>query len=188
MDRSFRVGNCLVEQDLDRISCGSKIADVRPQVMEVLVYLASHHDEVIHADDLLDDLWPGKVVTSASIYNCMSELRNAFQACDSGQEYIQTVSRKGYRLVAPVAATAESPQDSASSRQSVGQRYRRPLMVVGAVVLFGLLAVLMSLGPREAESGPVWIAVLPFDSMSADPEQEYFSDGISDEILNRGRC
>ena len=122
MDRSFRVGNCLVEQDLDRVSSGSRTAGVRPQVMEVLVYLASRQNQVIHADDLLDDVWPGKVVTSASIYNCMSELRNAFQTCDPGQEYIQTVSRKGYRLVAPVAAPAESPQDSASLRQSVGQR------------------------------------------------------------------
>ena len=81
MDRSFRVGNCLVEQDLDRISCGSKTTGVRPQVMEVLVYLASRHDLVVNADDLLDELWPGKVVTSASIYSCMSELRNAFEAC-----------------------------------------------------------------------------------------------------------
>jgi TolB-like protein/DNA-binding winged helix-turn-helix (wHTH) protein len=186
MDRSFRVGNCLVEQDLDRISGGSRTAAVRPQVMEVLVYLASRHDQVIHADDLLDDLWPGKVVTSASIYNCMSELRNAFEACDPGQQYIQTVSRKGYRLVAPVAAAAESPQDSTSSLPSVWRRNQRHLIVVGAVVLFGLLVMLMSPGPREAEPrlGPRSIAVLPFDNMSADPEQEYFSDGISEEILN----
>ena len=75
---SFKVGDCLVEHDLDRISRGSETVTVRPQVMDVLVYLASRGGQIVHADELLEGLWPGKVVTSASVYNCITELRHPF--------------------------------------------------------------------------------------------------------------
>ncbi len=107
-NKSFKVGDCLVEQDLDRISRGSEAASVRPQVMDVLVYLASKGGQIVHADELLENLWPGKVITSASIYNCITELRHAFLDCDDGQPYVDTVPKRGYRLVALVTGLDES--------------------------------------------------------------------------------
>jgi TolB-like protein/DNA-binding winged helix-turn-helix (wHTH) protein/Tfp pilus assembly protein PilF len=178
---SFKIGHCLIEQDLDRISRGSETVTVRPQVMDVLVYLASRGGQIVHADELLDDLWPGKVVTSASVYNCVTELRHAFLTCDNGQPYVDTIPKRGYRLVAPVTGFKES---KAATSQNTASPFsgRMAFIVISLLVATVLLFAWHTWWPVAPMDKS--IAVMAFENMSDDPEQEYFSDGISEELLN----
>ncbi len=131
-NESFEVGDCLVEQGLDRISRGSEAVTLRPQVMDVLVYLASKGGQIVHADELLENLWPEKVVTSASVYNCITELRHAFLDCDDGQPYVDTVPKRGYRLVAPITGLKRSKAAASQIDASPFSR-RKGFIIIGAL-------------------------------------------------------
>jgi len=178
-NRTFKIGDCLVEPDLDRISRGSETVTVRPQVMDVLVYLASRGGQTVHTDELLEDLWPGKVVTSASVYNCITELRHAFQSCDNGQPYVDTVPKRGYRLVASVTGLDES---RAAASQNAAPPFSRRLnfivisLLAAAVLLFAYQEWWVSDPPTRS------IAVLRFENISPDPDNAYFADGMYEEI------
>lgn len=84
---------------MNRISTAAETVNLRAQVMQVLVYLADLDGQVATLESIHDDLWSGKVVSSGTIYNCIAELRQAFASGGSKVEYIQTLPKKGYRLV-----------------------------------------------------------------------------------------
>lgn len=185
-DLTFRIGDCLVEQGLDRISRGEAVATVRPQVMDVLVYLAARGNKVVHTDDLLEDLWPGKVVTSASIYNCVSELRQAFLVCDKGRTYVETVPKRGYRLVPPIAMIGESATAPTESQIPATRPAGLRLAVLVAVSLSLTLSALLirqsAVQVEEPRLGPASIVVLPF-ARHEDLESDIYADGLMSEIL-----
>ena len=76
-NQSFAVGDWLVQPDIDQISTITETIYLRPQLMEVLVYLAELQGQVATLESIHDDLWSGKVVSSGTIYNCIAELRQA---------------------------------------------------------------------------------------------------------------
>ena len=78
-NKPFAVGDWLVEPEVDQISTVNRRLYLRPQLMEVLVYLAGLRGRVATLDSIHDDLWVGKVVSSGTIYNCIAELRQALK-------------------------------------------------------------------------------------------------------------
>jgi len=182
---TFKIGGCLVEPDLDRISRGSAVATVRPQVMDVLVYLASRGGQIVHADELLDNLWSGKVVTSASIYNCINELRSAFQSCDENQPYVETVPKRGYRLVAPVSDLEEQIANEANPpsvlRRMAGRKFEFAIIALLCLVLAFVLVDQYLLPPSDARLGPRSVIILPF-SNKQEEQAGVYADGLHSEI------
>jgi TolB-like protein/DNA-binding winged helix-turn-helix (wHTH) protein len=153
--------------------------------MELLVYLARHPGRVVSAERLLDDLWAGKIVTGSSLYNAVAELRSALNGNQATRPYIETIPKKGYRLIAPVTGL-DSGQGQAEKRQ-------RPKPYVVALVALALVSALVA---WVAIRNSIWkvpadqaqeqtIAVLAFVNLSDDAENEYFSDGISEDLLGR---
>jgi adenylate cyclase len=141
----FRVGCWLVAPSLNSISCKGTTVRLEPKVMEVLVCLAQHAGETLPKETLFQTVWPDTFVTDDVLTHSISDLRRAFEDDPREPHIIQTIPKRGYRLVAPVST---------------------------AVVAAGASAT------RDS------IAVLPFVNMSADTENEYFTDGITEEIIN----
>jgi TolB-like protein len=108
------VGDWLVQPDTNRISTVNETIYLRPQVMEVLVYLAGLQGQVATLESIHDDLWSGKVVSSGTIYNCIAELRLALAKDGKNLSYIETIPKKGYRLAPPVVAMPVLPPGSSS--------------------------------------------------------------------------
>lgn len=117
-DGSFALGDWLVEPATNRISTASESVYLRPQLMEVLVYLANLKGQVATLESIHDDLWSGKVVSSGTIYNCIAELRQAFARKGEKLDYIETLPKKGYRL-APSIVAMPATAASRSGRNSV---------------------------------------------------------------------
>jgi TolB-like protein/DNA-binding winged helix-turn-helix (wHTH) protein/Tfp pilus assembly protein PilF len=198
--RPFKVGDWVVEPDLDRISRGGNRIPLRPQVMRLLVYLAEREGQVARSEDLMRDLWSGKIVSDATLYNCVAELRSVLDKGRDGESAIKTVPKKGYSLKLPVS-DIDTPESEAQGPVEEGRRAapgfsrRYPWLVAlglavaaSAVLFVGSYSVSPEQGraPGTADSNPSRdsVAVLPFKNLSSDPNDEYLSDGVATQILN----
>lgn len=183
---SFKVGDWLVEPNLGRIARNSESVALRPQVMDLLVHLAEKDGHVAGTEELLESLWAGKYVTEGTLYNCVGELRHAL---GDDQEYVKTIPRKGYRLVAPVSG-AESEKHA---RAIPGRSRAVPITAALSVILVaaaifawsklsddGLDGASKSFNPPENS-----IAVLPLNDLSPGSENQYLGDGIAEALIHQ---
>jgi TolB-like protein/DNA-binding winged helix-turn-helix (wHTH) protein/Tfp pilus assembly protein PilF len=111
--RRFRIGNWLVEADLNRLSHGDTEHRIEPKLMEVLVTLAAHPGELVSKQFLLDTVWPDTVVVDGVLKRCIAELRRLFEDDAHNPRVIETIQRRGYRLLAPVATPVEANTQTA---------------------------------------------------------------------------
>ncbi len=114
INNSFAVGDWLVQPATNRISTATESIYLRPQLMEVLMYLAELQGQVATLESIHDDLWSGKVVSSGTIYNCIAELRRALAKDGKGLSYIETIPKKGYRLAPWVVSMPASDRSGTS--------------------------------------------------------------------------
>lgn len=180
----FKVGDWRVEPELDRISQASDTRNLRPKVMELLVYLSQRPGKVISAEEMLDDLWAGKIVTDSSVYRCVGELRAALAGNEGQHTYIQTVPKKGYRLVAPVTDAGENPEPARDWRKTVWlPAIAALLLLVAAIALWPPVQ-----SPTErvvAGTDRKSVAVLPFENVGGDTSHVYVADGIHNDLLTQ---
>ena len=142
---------------------GDAIA-VEPQVFDVLVYLVQNHDRVVSRDDLIASVWSGRIVSESTLASRINAARTAIGDSGKEQRLIRTIPRRGFRFVGAVQAQSDEVQP-AQAAEPASEEIREPSRPA------------LPLPDRPA------IAVLPFTNMSDDPEQEYFSDGISEDII-----
>jgi TolB-like protein len=145
--------------DTDRreLHRGADVVSVAPQVFDLLDYLIRNRDHVVSKDDLFNVIWNGRIVSDAALTTRLNVARSAIGDSGEEQRLVKTLPRKGFRFVGTV------------------------LEVRGA----GCTAVSDRVEPPKSAlalpDGPS-IAVLPFQNMSGDPDQDYFADGMVDEI------
>jgi DNA-binding winged helix-turn-helix (wHTH) protein len=189
----FRVEPWLVKPSLNIISRTGTTARLEPKVMEVLMCLASHAGEALPKEKLLQSVWPDTFVSDDALKHCISEVRQVFEDDAREPHVIQTIPKRGYRLLAPVErvngskdTSAASVQQTASARAVPNKRRR---WWVGAMAIASVLIPVFLLALRVSGSGgasvvpPIHsLAVLPLQTLSADPAQEYFSDGMTDAL------
>lgn len=194
LGRQFFVGDWLIEPAGDCMTRGAERVKLEPRTMRLLVRLALSPGEVVSADALLSEVWSGVVVGPASVYQAVSQLRRLLGDNEAQARYIATVSRKGYRLVAPVrpgpgpgppppvtdaapvAATIDhSPQVAPLPR-------RRWIRASIAALILLLAGAVWYRATREPESPS--IVVLPFVDMSAEKSEQSFCDGMTEELSN----
>ena len=114
MDGDFRIGDWLVQPNLNRIVRDDQEVRVEPKAMEVLAYLGENADNVVPKSKIIQQVWSGSYVTEEVLTNSIWELRKALGDDAKNPIYIQTVPRRGYRLIAPVHRKADSEETAVS--------------------------------------------------------------------------
>jgi TolB-like protein/DNA-binding winged helix-turn-helix (wHTH) protein/thioredoxin-like negative regulator of GroEL len=209
VNKSFQMGAWRVDPPRGEISQEGKVVRLQPRAMGILVCLAGRPGEVVSIDDLLTKAWPGVIVTPDSVYQSVGALREALGDDAKNPTYIATVPRMGYRLVAPVTPVVESTAASAApSILAPGTKHVAPVAAATArsnhASTYAIALILLcSLGfgvyrLTERRSAPATtasatsmgasnepsIAVLPFLDMSEGRDQQYFADGMTEELID----
>ena len=147
--------------DTDRreLHRGADVVSVAPKVFDLLDYLIRNRERVVSKDDLINTIWNGRSVSDAALTTRLNAVRTAIGDSGEEQRLIKTLPRKGFRFVATVRE-AERPSSVAVTDPPAQQ-------------------------PKPALPLPdkPSIAVLPFTNLSSDPEQDYFADGMVEDII-----
>ena len=147
--------------DTDRreLHRGADVVSVTPQVFDLLDYLIRNRERVVSKDDLINAIWNGRIVSDAALTTRLNAARTAIGDSGEEQRLIKTLPRKGFRFVGPVRE-AQGPAGAATADNPTEP-------------------------PKPALTLPdkPSIAVLPFTNLSSDPEQDYFADGMVEDII-----
>jgi TolB-like protein/DNA-binding winged helix-turn-helix (wHTH) protein len=210
-DNLLQIGDWCVDPSLNEIRRADKTVKLEPRAMELLACLAEHRGEVVTVDQLLATVWKDVVVTSDSVYQAVASLRKALGDDPKKPTYIVNVIRRGYRLIAPVTSWVERESDQreglalavaaetvapASVTNSREAFIRLPWPWIAlAIALIAIGAFFVgSYGSRNnlhadafptPRLGPQSVAVLPFADMSDTKDQQYFADGLTEELIER---
>ena len=181
MEGDFRVGNWLVQPQIGTITRGDITVHLEPKVVEVLVHLARHTEEVLPKERIIHAVWGDSFVTDEVLTNAISELRRAFGDDARDPHTIQTLPRRGYRLIATVTPSARDHPEAALSDS--GQLWNQSMLVVLSTVLVLAVVLILWWSPFSPPEGPIdSIAVLPFVNASGDEDSEYLCEGIPGTI------
>ena len=157
--------------------------DLRPQSFDILRVLVSRIGILVTREELQSAVWGRKVVTDGSLAQCLIDIRKALG--DSDRKIIRTISRRGYILNLPVVVQTEPTIDKSpavSERPPIKHLLASTALAMTALAVFWFFVGidLFMTAPAQDKS----IAVLPFLDLSEDKSQEYFADGVTEELLN----
>jgi|SRR5579871_604112 len=173
-----------VERLLQR---GDETIPLTPKAADTLLALVATPGRILEKDELIKIVWPDTFVEEGALARNISALRKALGDDAESSQYVETIPKRGYRFIATVKDVASSsppqPVDPVKTRH---RRLPRVAWVLAGVLLI-LAAVLAypTLSRRFYRPPNISsLAVLPLNNMSNDPAQEYFADGMTEELIN----
>jgi TolB-like protein/DNA-binding winged helix-turn-helix (wHTH) protein/Tfp pilus assembly protein PilF len=198
----------LYEVDLDSgemRKAGLKI-QVQPQPLKVLDALLEHAGEVVTREELRARIWPNESFGDfdQAVNVAVAKLRSALGDSADNPRFIETLSKRGYRFIADVSVidggtrtrapepalgsqpgTEPQPQGAGSEAGAKRRLWPRPWIISGLTLVLVLLIVAVGLfrSSRQRPTGIRSLAVLPLESLSGDESQDYFADGMTDELI-----
>jgi len=150
----FCFENKVLDSDLRELTCDGAAVPLQPQVFDLLLYLVTQRARVVSKDDLISQIWSDRIVSDSALNSRINAARKAVGDDGATQRLIKTIPRKGFRFVGEVREEMAASAARAEAKPAPLRMTDRPA-----------------------------IAVLAFGNMSGDPAQDYFGDGISEDIL-----
>jgi TolB-like protein len=161
----FAFEDYVLDQERRELTLRGQVVAVGPQVFDLLLLFVNNPDRVVGKDELLHAVWGGRIVSESTITSHINAVRKAIGDSGEEQRLVRTVARKGYRFVGRINgdSSGETQQPDIDERATAA--------------------------PKPIPSSPLVlpdkpsITVLPFQNLSGDPEQEYFADGVVEDII-----
>ena len=164
-----------------------------PQCFQVLLRLLERPNDVVTREELRQELWPADTFVDfeMGVSSAVKKLRDALGDSAESPRFVETLPRRGYRFIAPVErAAAGAREEPAAAGTAEAEEPRRPPRTRrGALAVTTLVAVTLAVsgvwGWRRGRAAPAPIrslAVLPFENLTGNPEQDYFVDGVTESL------
>ena len=176
--KRFRLGEWLVDPRDCTVRSADSTRRVEPQVIELLLCLASHPGQVVSRQQIVEEVWQGRLVSEDSLTGSISQLRKALGDETRSPRYIETIPKRGYRLL-----LSREEGDAAPPRPPglAGGRGWRPaagglILVLGAAGWWLMPAV-------RHEPAVASLAVLPLKNLSPEPNDAYLADGVTSALI-----
>ncbi len=147
--------NYTLDTEKRELHRGTDAVSITPQVFDLLDYLIRNRERVVSKDDLIIAVWNGRIVSDAALTTRLNAARNAIGDSGEEQRLLKTLARRGFRFVGQV-----QEERGGTASDNWAEPPKRSL----------------TLPARPS------VAVLPFVNLSLDPEQEYFADGVVEDI------
>jgi DNA-binding winged helix-turn-helix (wHTH) protein/TolB-like protein/Tfp pilus assembly protein PilF len=197
--RQLQVGEWRVAPASNELRRGPETVRLEPKAMDLLVVLAERAGKVVGREELLSAVWPGVVVGDEVLTQAVIKLRKALGDTPKKPEYIETISKRGYRLIAAVDRAGDLPADelaeAAAVRPAAGPRGWRMAVAAALVVFAAGLAVWFAQRGRDtdaaapdaaietprAASGPV-VVIRPFSTVGDDPQAALIAHGLTSDL------
>jgi len=162
----YRFGDYSLDVARQELRHGTELRPVEPKVLDLLLFLIRNRKRVVSKDDLVTAVWHGRIVSESTMTSRITALRQAIGDSGRDQRLVRTIARKGLRFVGEV----QERHDEAEEHVPSSPRARRE----------GLAPSTERLAPPLPDKPS--IAVLPFTNMSGDPDQEFFGDGLAEDV------
>jgi TolB-like protein/DNA-binding winged helix-turn-helix (wHTH) protein len=191
---SFYVAEWEVRPGACEITRGDTVVKLEPRVMNLLQFFASRPGEVLSRMQLEEQVWPGMVVGYDALTKSIGKLRDALGDSEKPPTFIQTIPKKGYRLIAPVTAgdtklthvTATNPLMTTKKKRIVSAGLLILVMAVSGIILLTpnpLKEAKIEHSSLSDLSSKPSLLILPFKNLNDDPQQDYFVRGITDDLI-----
>lgn len=199
----YRFGPFRLEPDTGLLFRGEEPVSLTRKTFSALVYLCEHRSVLVTKEELIQALWPDAFVSESNLTQTIFMLRKALGDNGAAPGYIATVSGRGYRFEAEVRLSSANGHQSAAIEQTDPEtaappsfpaesmpRARTRDLIAGAALLAVLITGTLLAWWREqarrhpAASARIMLAVLPFQNLTGDASQEYFSDGLTEEMIS----
>lgn len=185
----FHIADWSVDPSTHRIHRDTTEIKLEAKMMALLVALARRAGEVVTREELEREVWNSRVVSYDALTACIKKLRKTLGDDPRHPRYIETIAKKGYRLIAPVRPiVAPAPNTAIEAPPPTKPRARHALAfaaTLAVVALLGAAHFAMSTPARERvadEAQRPTLAVLPFENLNRDAAQDYLSDGLTADI------
>jgi TolB-like protein/DNA-binding winged helix-turn-helix (wHTH) protein/Flp pilus assembly protein TadD len=165
-----------------------------PKDLETLLVLVERAGHIVEKEELLGRVWPGVFIEEGNLARHIFNLRQVLGDSADERPYIETIPKRGYRFLATVQEDAAEPTGSMAAQTSeqgqtpasFGKKKRFRLWPLALSVALALTAILVSrhLRPQHmASPQKIMLAVLPFENLSGDAHEDYFADGLTEEMI-----
>lgn len=171
MERGVSFGRYRFDPSTGQLLSGTREVRLTPKAAAVLAALVARAGQPVTKEELFASVWHDTVVSDDALTTCIQELRKALSDDAKQPHFIETRHRVGYRFVARLSATTAEKASASSRSPSLTKSAR------------GIKKDPQIAGRFSEVSGKPTIAVLPFENMSGDPEQDYFADGMTEDII-----
>ncbi len=152
----YRFGDYVLDTERLELKNNSELVSIEPQVFTLLTYLIENRNRVVSKDELIDAVWEGRVVSNATLISRINSARRAVGDNGKDQNVIRTMARRGFRFVAPLDSdTLDAPKSEDAVDEPVRERTEQLPSII----------------------------VLPFENVGKDPDQDYLSSGITEDII-----